>query len=118
MKIAIDAMGGDYAPEEVVKGAVSALEERDLEIILLGDIEKVKEESKKYKYNRLGWMTEKRIKISGLAEKVINFFHDRQGNLSRIVYPSGTVVDNRYNNRGLLKTISTVSGGGDIPNEE
>jgi len=50
MKIAVDAMGGDYAPEEVVKGAVSALEERDLEIILLGDIEKVKEESKKYKY--------------------------------------------------------------------
>ena len=52
MKIAIDAMGGDYAPEEVVKGAVSALEERDLEIILLGDIEKIKEELIKYKYKK------------------------------------------------------------------
>jgi glycerol-3-phosphate acyltransferase PlsX len=52
MKIAVDAMGGDYAPEEVVKGAVSALEERDLGIILLGDIEKIKEELIKYKYKK------------------------------------------------------------------
>ncbi|MBU1290524.1 phosphate--acyl-ACP acyltransferase, partial [bacterium] len=49
MKIALDAMGGDYAPEEVVKGAILALEERDLEIILLGDMEKVQEELIKYK---------------------------------------------------------------------
>lgn len=52
MKIAIDAMGGDYAPEEVVKGAVSALEKRDLEIILLGNREKVKEELIKYEYKK------------------------------------------------------------------
>jgi len=52
MKIAIDAMGGDYAPEEVVKGAVLALEERNLEIILLGDMGKIKEELIKYKYKK------------------------------------------------------------------
>jgi len=52
MKIAIDAMCGDYAPEEVVKGAVSALEERDLAIVLLGHIEKIKEELLKYKYRK------------------------------------------------------------------
>ena len=52
MKIAIDAMGGDYAPEEVVKGAVLALEERSLEIILLGNVEKIKEELKKYKFKK------------------------------------------------------------------
>jgi glycerol-3-phosphate acyltransferase PlsX len=52
MKIALDAMGGDYAPEEVVKGAFLASEERDLEIILLGDIEKVKKELIKYKYKK------------------------------------------------------------------
>ena len=32
MKIAIDAMGGDYAPEEIVKGAIFSLEERNLDI--------------------------------------------------------------------------------------
>ncbi|MHC2995346.1 MAG: phosphate acyltransferase PlsX [Candidatus Atribacteria bacterium] len=52
MKIAIDAMGGDYAPEEIVKGAVLALEERSLEIILLGNVEKIKEELTKYKFKK------------------------------------------------------------------
>jgi glycerol-3-phosphate acyltransferase PlsX len=52
MKIALDAMGGDYAPEEVVKGAILASEERDLEIILLGNMEKVKKELIKYKYKK------------------------------------------------------------------
>ncbi|MCJ7657494.1 MAG: phosphate acyltransferase PlsX [Candidatus Atribacteria bacterium] len=52
MKIALDAMGGDYAPEEAVKGAILASEERDLEIILLGDMEKVEKELVKYKYKK------------------------------------------------------------------
>ena len=52
MKLALDTMGGDYAPEEAVKGAVLALEERDLEIILLGDMGKIKEELMKYKYKK------------------------------------------------------------------
>jgi len=29
MKIALDAMGGDYAPEEVIKGAILALRYRE-----------------------------------------------------------------------------------------
>ena len=37
MKIAIDAMGGDYAPEEVVKGAILACRELDASVILVGD---------------------------------------------------------------------------------
>ncbi len=52
MKIAIDAMGGDYAPGEIVKGTVLALEERSLEIILLGNVEKIKEELTKYKFKK------------------------------------------------------------------
>ncbi|BEU88400.1 phosphate acyltransferase PlsX [Selenomonas sp. TAMA-11512] len=37
MKIAIDAMGGDHAPLEIVKGAVMAAEMYDAEIVLVGD---------------------------------------------------------------------------------
>jgi len=38
MRIAIDAMGGDFAPREIVKGAVEAHREwPELELILLGD---------------------------------------------------------------------------------
>ena len=37
MKIAVDAAGGDYAPDEIVKGALEATAGQDMEIILLGD---------------------------------------------------------------------------------
>lgn len=37
MKIAIDAAGGDYAPVEIVKGALEAAAGQDIEIILLGN---------------------------------------------------------------------------------
>ena len=41
MKIALDAMGGDHAPEEIVKGAVLALDKYDkLEKIFLVGIKK------------------------------------------------------------------------------
>ncbi len=36
MKIAVDAMGGDHAPREVVRGAVKAAREFDLSIVLVG----------------------------------------------------------------------------------
>ena len=36
MRIAVDAMGGDHAPDEVVKGAVAAAREFGLEIALVG----------------------------------------------------------------------------------
>ncbi|UCG38149.1 MAG: phosphate acyltransferase PlsX [bacterium] len=39
MKIAVDAMGGDYAPHAVVEGAVLALRKIDCTIILVGDRE-------------------------------------------------------------------------------
>jgi glycerol-3-phosphate acyltransferase PlsX len=36
MNIAVDASGGDYAPHEVVKGAIKAAEEYEIEITLVG----------------------------------------------------------------------------------
>ena len=35
-KIALDAAGGDYAPHEMVKGAIKAVQELDVEVILVG----------------------------------------------------------------------------------
>ena len=43
MKFVIDAFGGDYSPDEIVKGAVTAVNLIDeLEIVLTGDQEKIK----------------------------------------------------------------------------
>ena len=41
MKIIVDAMGGDNAPMEVVKGAIQAVEEVKAEIILVGNAEAI-----------------------------------------------------------------------------
>jgi phosphate acyltransferase len=41
VKIAIDAMGGDYAPTEIVAGAVRASQELDVEVILVGDTRQI-----------------------------------------------------------------------------
>jgi phosphate acyltransferase len=41
MVITVDAAGGDYAPREIVEGAVQAASEYDLEIVLLGDKKKI-----------------------------------------------------------------------------
>lgn len=42
-RIAVDAMGGDYAPAEVVAGAIRAGAELDAEIILVGDVEAIRQ---------------------------------------------------------------------------
>lgn len=44
MRIALDAMGGDFAPAEVVKGAILAAQELKLQILLVGDEEKIRKE--------------------------------------------------------------------------
>jgi len=51
MKIAIDAMGGDHAPEQPVKGAVDALEHISCEVVLIGDETQINNELKKYNYD-------------------------------------------------------------------
>ena len=48
MRIAVDAMGGDYAPDEIVLGAVQAATEYDLEIVLVGDENAIKPLLAKY----------------------------------------------------------------------
>lgn len=43
MKIAIDAMGGDNAPKEIVLGAMKAVAQfQDVQITLVGDENKIK----------------------------------------------------------------------------
>ena len=48
MKIVVDAMGGDYAPQAVVKGAVEAAREFSVDIILVGQEDKIRGELKKF----------------------------------------------------------------------
>lgn len=52
VKVAVDAMGGDNAPLEIVKGAVMAVNENSgVKVFLVGKEELIKEELKKYQYS-------------------------------------------------------------------
>ena len=66
MRIAVDAMGGDYAPREIVKGAVRAVAERGsaTRVILVGRENLVRDELK-----RCGGNTD-RIEVRDAGEVV------------------------------------------------
>lgn len=52
MIIAVDGMGGDFAPYAVVEGIVEAVKEQDINIIITGKKELIEAELKKYEYER------------------------------------------------------------------
>lgn len=53
VRVAVDAMGGDYAPGQVVKGAVEAVLERsEIKVILVGQQDKIEKELEPYTYSR------------------------------------------------------------------
>ena len=50
-KVAVDAMGGDNAPSEIVKGVVNAVNARaDVKVFLIGQEAVVKQELAKYTF--------------------------------------------------------------------
>ena len=52
VRVAVDVMGGDFAPVEPVKGAVAAISENEkIQVVLYGKEEVIKEELAKYQYN-------------------------------------------------------------------
>jgi glycerol-3-phosphate acyltransferase PlsX len=65
MKIAVDAAGGDYAPHEMVKGAIKAVQEFGVEVVLVG------------RKNVLRKLAEKSLSKTGItivdAKQVIDF---------------------------------------------
>jgi len=50
VRVAVDAMGGDYAPEEVVRGAVLAAKKNGVEILLVGSTNILEKELARYKF--------------------------------------------------------------------
>jgi glycerol-3-phosphate acyltransferase PlsX len=52
MKIIIDAMGGDYAPQAIVAGCIEALKELDVNLVLVGIQDQVEAELKKYSFDK------------------------------------------------------------------
>ena len=53
MKIAVDAMGGDFAPQAIVEGAYLAAKNHGVRVILVGDEDQVSKELSKYPTSKL-----------------------------------------------------------------
>ncbi|MCM8770379.1 MAG: phosphate acyltransferase PlsX [Candidatus Omnitrophica bacterium] len=51
MRIAVDAMGGDYAPELIINGAIQAVKEFNLDVVLVGDKAAIEKLLKKNQYS-------------------------------------------------------------------
>lgn len=67
VKVALDAMGGDNAPQEIVKGAVEALEESsEIQVLLVGKEAVISSELEKYNYDK------DRVKIVNADERITN----------------------------------------------
>jgi phosphate acyltransferase len=48
--VAVDAMGGDYAPEEIIKGAILATQRTEVKIALVGPMDSLQRELAKYRF--------------------------------------------------------------------
>lgn len=66
MRIIVDGMGGDNAPQEVVKGVVAAAEHTPHKICIVGQEPLIREELEKYPYDP------KQIEIVHAEEVITN----------------------------------------------
>jgi len=68
VKIAVDAMGGDYAPSVVVEGVVWAARELDMPLILVGDKTRIEDELAKHEWKGLPISVKHASQVVGMDE--------------------------------------------------
>jgi len=92
VNVAVDAMGGDNAPSEVVKGAVWAINESDrVKVFLLGDETAVQKELEKHTYNSEQVEIVPTTEVIEMAEPPVNAIRKKKD--SSIVRGMGMVKE-------------------------
>ncbi|MEG0509268.1 MAG: phosphate--acyl-ACP acyltransferase, partial [Eubacterium sp.] len=104
MNIFVDAMGGDNAPMQIVKGAVDAVNEYGVALTLVGQEQAVKDELTKYTY------PEDKITVMH-AETVIGFDEEPAMAIRRKEDSSLVVALTAMKNRENSVLISAGSTG-------
>jgi glycerol-3-phosphate acyltransferase PlsX len=85
MRIALDAMGGDYAPTNTVKGAVKAVQEyKDISIILVGDEKQLATELEKNGYNGDLISLKHASEVVGMSEKAATAIRQKKDSSIRV----------------------------------
>lgn len=72
-KVALDAMGGDNAPQEMVRGAAAAVKkEKNVQVFLVGKEEAVRAELAKYEYDKERIVVVNATEVIEMAEPPVN----------------------------------------------
>lgn len=105
VRIALDAMGGDNAPGQIVQGAIEAVNERnDIKVFLVGKEALIKDELKKYSYNN------EQIEVVA-ADEVIEFNESPVVAIRRKKNSSIVVALNLVKNKQCDAFVSAGSTG-------
>ena len=73
MKVAVDAMGGDFGPEVIIAGAVAASREFDLEIVLVGNESIIQDAINKFDLNKARVGIVNASEAIGMGEGLLSF---------------------------------------------
>lgn len=69
VSIAVDAMGGDFGPEVVVKGAIEAAQAKGISLLLVGREEEIRQELAKHKTDELSIEVVNASQVVGMMDK-------------------------------------------------
>ncbi|MGK0466581.1 phosphate acyltransferase PlsX [Clostridium sp.] len=92
MVVVVDGMGGDFSPDAVVCGCVEAIKEYDIDILITGPYDLIKEELDKYNYDP------NKIKIIDAKEVISTSEHP-------------VMAIKRKKDSSLVKALNLVKGG-------
>jgi glycerol-3-phosphate acyltransferase PlsX len=94
MKVAVDAMGGDHAPQAIVEGAVLAAKKLDVdEVILVGDRVRIERELAKHRWSGSNLTivhTSQAVQMHELPSRVLRAKHDTSISVAMDLMKDGT----------------------------
>ena len=104
MRIAVDAMGGDFAPKEIVRGAVEAAKKFDCEIVLIGDEQQIRAE--------LGDVDIEALRISIVHASEVLGMNEHPAEAVRSKKDSSVVVATRLVKEGTCDAVFSAGSTG------
>ena len=110
MKIALDGMGGDKAPQVVVEGAALAASRFGYDITLIGKKEVLKQELAKHKVTRGNIEIHDAPQIVGMAESPVASIRSKKDSSISIAIKLLKEYETRLALVGMLQVLSASSG--------
>lgn len=86
MRVAVDAMGGDNAPLVEVEGAIAAVREYGVPVILVGDTERVQQELAKYDCNGLDITVHHASEVVGMHDSAADAVRKKRDSSIRVAF--------------------------------